>query len=274
MADTAHQRILAILDRRWIDMGGGREKTRKRELPPIAYDRSPCFFVQALPTDKAPKDVGVQYLTLMHKHPRSKLVVDPTTLAWHVIAPGGATYFICYWVQWNNHTVPLFEEFCRKAGRAYGALTPDRLIDLGTRKLSFLDCELVHEDDVKPEQPTDAEASEAARDVPAAARKMLRSKQAVREDLESESFRNDAAAHDHRLHERLRRKFVKRLQAVQKELSAEFGAPAETGDEDHDRIPVNGVIQYALWKVKGKELYLAASHEDVELPYALVLGTV
>lgn len=255
-------------------MGGGRGKTRKRELPPIAYDRSPCFFVQALPTDKAPEDVGVRYIGLMHGHPRFERYVLFNTLAYHVIVPGGETYFICRWSHWGKHSVSLFEEFCRKAGRAYGTLTPDRMIDLGTRKFSFFDCELVHEDDVKPKQPTDVETSEAARDVPAAVRKMLRSKKTAREDLEVESFRNDAAAHDHRLRERLRRKFIKRLKAIQTKLTAEFGAPAETGDDDHDRIPVNGVFQYALWKVKGKELYLAASHEDVELPYALVLGTV
>ena len=86
---STHQRILEMLDRRWIDMGGGREKLAKRNLPPHAYDRSPCFFVRALPTDVKPEDVGIQYIGLMCKHPRDKLVPGPTTLAWHVMAPGG-----------------------------------------------------------------------------------------------------------------------------------------------------------------------------------------
>jgi hypothetical protein len=43
---------------------------------------------------------------------------------------------------------------------------------------------------------------------------------------------------------------------------------------DDDLIPLNGVFRFAEWEVDGKKIFAAAAHEDRELPYLLVLGTV
>jgi hypothetical protein len=271
---TDHQQILDMLNQRWIDMGGGRQKLAKRNLPPIAYDQSPCFFVRALPSDRMLEDVGVQFGMLMHEHRHFNFSEIFHTLAWHVIVPGRKTYFICHWAHWGKHTVPLFQEFCRKAGREFGTLTPDRMIDLGTRQVSFFDCKVIHDRDIRPKQVTVKKTSEAARDVRAAARKLLRSRKPSQEELELEVFRNDQAAHDRELLERLRRKFAKRVKSIQKELTEELGPPAETGTGRHKDIPLGAVIQYAIWNIKGKRVYVAAHHEDIGLPFALILGRI
>jgi hypothetical protein len=39
-------------------------------------------------------------------------------------------------------------------------------------------------------------------------------------------------------------------------------------------MPLNGVFRFAIWKVKGKHLFVAAHHEDRGIPIVLVLGTV
>lgn len=274
---TTHQRVLERLNSRWIDFSS-RQKLPKRKLPAHAYDRIPSCFVRALPTDRKPADVAAQFIGVMHNHPRFKrpvecIVQSPTMLAWHVFTPDGVQYFICYWREWKKHTAALFTEFCEKTGRTCGVLLPDQTIDFGSRRVSYFDCNLVHEDDVRPRQSTSGEITEAGRDVVATARKLLRARTATRKDLEVETFCSDVAAHDAELNERLCRKFVKKASAIQKKLTAEFGTPAETGDAEHRRIPVNGVFQYAIWKTKGKTLFLAAHHEDTELPYAVVLGT-
>jgi hypothetical protein len=231
-------------------------------------------FVAALPADSTPEDVVADFIRTFHKHPRFSWSRVPSAMAWVAAAPTGQTFFLCRWVNWDKHTVALFREFCAKSGRACGLLAPDQTIDLGSRKISFFDCRLIHEDDIKPKQRTTRQTTAAGRDVVATARKLLRARKAACEELEHEGFRNDRAAHDDSLHEQLRRKFVRRLKAFEKKLAAQFGSPAETGADDQGRVTLNGVFRYAIWNVSARQLFLAAHHEDRELPYAIVLGTI
>ena len=207
---STHEKILEMLAARWIDMGGGRKTIRKRDLPPHSHDVCPAVIVQALPTDAKPGDVGVQFIGTCHAHPRFNMGCFPHQLAWHVVAPTGETYFITRWAHWDKHSLPLFCEFCAKVGRACGQFLPDRTIEIGDRKFSFVDCKLIHEDDITPRQPTIKKSGAAARNVVAAARKLLRSKKDVFEEVEYEEFRNDAADHDKKLHAQLQKKFTKR----------------------------------------------------------------
>ena len=46
----------------------------------------------------------------------------------------------------------------------------------------------------------------------------------------------------------------------------------ETGDDDRDFIPLGGVFHYAIWIVKNRKLFLAAAHEDRELPLWIKVG--
>ena len=50
--------------------------------------------------------------------------------------------------------------------------------------------------------------------------------------------------------------------------------PLGGGDDGHSVVPLCGVFRFAVWERDGRHLYLAAAHEDRELPYLLVMGTV
>jgi hypothetical protein len=231
-------------------------------------------FAAALPADSRPEDVVADFIRTFHKHSRFSWSRVPSAMAWLAVVPTGQTFFLCRWANWDKHTVALFREFCAKSGRACGLLAPNRTVDLGSGKISFFDCRLIHQDDIKPKQRTIRKTTAAGRDVVATARKLLRARKAVWEELEHEGFQNDRAAHDDDLHEQLRRKFIRRLKAIQKRLAAQFGSPVETGADDQSRVPLNGVFRYAIWNVSARQLFLAAHHEDRELPYAIVLGTI
>src|SRR5438045_2786542 len=86
------------------------------------------------------------------------------------------------------------------------------------------------------------------------------------EELRIHEFADDPAAHDDEQLERFYQDFSEDFDRAQTELSETYGAPVRTGNADDDVIPLNGVFRFAVWVIDGTELYLAAAHEDREVP--------
>ena len=267
----SHQEILTSIAERWID-NFGRGSIPKRRLPPHAYDPSPCLVVSVLPDDSGPSAATVQYFAASC---RSTCALDwpptPDAKFLYVVTPDGERFSINTWGNWRPDSAELFRKFCTASGRTCGVLGSDGMIAFGSTKISFFDCKLIEPKQSKRRQIKTV--TEAGKDVIGTAKKLMRSRKDVSKDLEYEDLQGDFAAHDDELHEKLQRKFVRRLKALQTELSVEFGPPNECGTTSHEKIHFGEVIQYAIWHRKTKVLFLVAFQDDRESPYSLVLGT-
>jgi hypothetical protein len=105
------------------------------------------------------------------------------------------------------------------------------------------------------------------------ARELLRQGDETLEELLIHEIRDDEEAHDDAAQDRLERDFVAAFDEALRRLRSAFGEPLRLGDEDDDVIPLCGVFRWAVWEPGGKTLFLAAAHEDREVPYLLMLGT-
>jgi len=106
------------------------------------------------------------------------------------------------------------------------------------------------------------------------AQKLLKQDEESFEDLRIHDFPDDESAHDDELTERLYAEFSAEVDAVQAELAKWYGPPARTGKKDDRRIPLGGVFRFALWKIAGRQIFVAAHHEDRGIPIVMWLGTV
>jgi hypothetical protein len=88
------------------------------------------------------------------------------------------------------------------------------------------------------------------------------------------SFRDDVEAYDDELQARVERDFVAAFDTAVADLTTEFGEPTRRGSADDSPIPLCGVFRFAVWAAEGHEWYLAAAHEDREMPYLLLVGIV
>src|SRR5262245_15733628 len=93
------------------------------------------------------------------------------------------------------------------------------------------------------------------------------------EELRMHDFPDNESAHDDELTERLHAEFTAEVGRVQAELSKEYGPPSRKGKADTRFIPLNGVFCYAIWQVAGRQLFVAAHHEDRGVPIVLWIGT-
>ena len=94
------------------------------------------------------------------------------------------------------------------------------------------------------------------------------------EELRIHWFEEDEEAHDDEAVERLYADFSSHFDGVEAMLSKPYGKPSRTGKEEDEVIALNGVFRFAIWPVGGKQLFLAAAHEDRGIPILLMLGTV
>jgi len=92
-------------------------------------------------------------------------------------------------------------------------------------------------------------------------------------DLVVHGFDDDFQAHDDDLQNALTDTFIREWNSAKDELSEEFGEPIEQGSGTTNDVPLNGILRFAKWKQGCRVLYLAASHEDRECHYLLMLGT-
>ena len=105
------------------------------------------------------------------------------------------------------------------------------------------------------------------------ANKVLRDGPGGLEEIRVHVFADDEAAHDNDRVEELYSEFGVDFERVQCELSSIYGQPTWAGCEDHDDIPMNGVFHFAMWKIGDQMLFVAAAHEDREVPILLMIGT-
>jgi len=102
--------------------------------------------------------------------------------------------------------------------------------------------------------------------------KVLQSPCSLKE-LRIHSFPDDPSAHDNDLVERLYQEFSADFDLARAELSEKYGPPTRTGNQSDPAIPLNGVFRFAIWEIDGSQLYIAAAHEDREIPILLVIGS-
>jgi hypothetical protein len=112
-----------------------------------------------------------------------------------------------------------------------------------------------------------------AKSVSALAKKALAAGKGAMEEARIHVFEDDMEAHDEEAVEGLHADFAKQFDKAVASLSKEYGKPARTGQEEDRAIPLNGVFRFATWKVGKLELFVAAAHEDTEVPIILMLGT-
>lgn len=105
------------------------------------------------------------------------------------------------------------------------------------------------------------------------ARRLLESPVAGLEEVRAYEFDDDEEAHDDERQEQLETEFSNAFNELVASVTSEFGHPTRTGQEDDDLIPLAGVFEFAIWQFADRVLFAAATHEDRELPYLLVLGT-
>ena len=93
------------------------------------------------------------------------------------------------------------------------------------------------------------------------------------EELHVHEFFDDEAAHDDDAIDNLYAEFTAECKQVVSELSKKYGKPSREGNEDNEVVELNGVFCFAIWVVGGRQLYVAAAHEDRGVPILLMLGT-
>ena len=105
------------------------------------------------------------------------------------------------------------------------------------------------------------------------ARKLLASTDDELMELRVHEFEDDESAHDDTTIARLYDDFAAEFDGVQSELVRAYGEPSRVGTEDDEAIPLNGVFRFAIWNIDGRQIFVAAAHEDRGVPILLMLGT-
>jgi hypothetical protein len=105
------------------------------------------------------------------------------------------------------------------------------------------------------------------------ARKLLAAPAGNIGELWVHPFASDEAAHDDAMQAQLERDFAAAFEAARSELAADFGPPLRFGEAAEDAVPLNGVFCAAVWSAGDRQLWLAAAHEDREMPFLLLMGT-
>jgi hypothetical protein len=104
------------------------------------------------------------------------------------------------------------------------------------------------------------------------ARKLLEGEAGL-EELRVHEFDEDASPDDGELIERLYKEFSSDFDRARAQLTKQYGTPIREGKEDDAAVLLNGVFRFAVWEVDGTELFLAAAHEDRDVPILLMMGT-
>lgn len=269
MIGPHHTRILDFLTGKPV---AAKSPKKKAKAKPHERTIKLCVLVRKLETDQKESDVGAQFLSQCKKHRRFDWSQVPTGFAWLAVSPEEQVYFIFYWNKSNAHTLPMFDEFCQKSGRAYGVLDVDYKCRVAEDEFSFLDCRLIHEDEyLKNVSRFDQRIPEEK--LVETAHRLLKLKKKQQEIVQEHVFLSDTESHDKKLKAQIQATFIKNSKSMQEKLNQEFGLPSEVGTSVHPLIPCNGVFDYALWETTKKRLYLAAIHEETELPIQLILGT-
>lgn len=244
----------------------------KRSLPAHAHEPSPNVLVLAQATDKTSLDLCSQFRR-KHWKPSFNPAHVPTDFAWQIVTPSQDRLLIFTWVNWLRNSRQMFEEFCRETKHEFGTLAPDGVIVMGSRRIAFRDCQLLHEDQFQS-RPVAMVKKQSATSIVAKAEKLLQGRKSQCTAVDCRELQDDEQAHDDELQLQLEKNFRANMAAYEKALRVKFGPPTEVGSDEHKSIPINGVLQHAIWAVGKKRLYLALSHEDRELPWVTYLGVI
>jgi hypothetical protein len=107
------------------------------------------------------------------------------------------------------------------------------------------------------------------------ARKCLSEPEEQLEALLIYQFKDDVDAHDDELQDHLKVEFKGEWKRATAEIALEFGeATIANTYFETEYVPLNGVYSASSWQIGKKRLFVAYAHEDRELPYLLVVGTV
>lgn len=270
VAAITHDEFLARLALPWVEIVPGRRTMARRNLPKHAHEPSPNVIVLAHPSDKTALDLCSQFRQ-KHWKPSFNSAHVPSDFAWQIVTPSEERVLIFTWVNWLRNSRQMFEAFCRETDHEFGTLTPDGVLVMASRRIPFRDCRLAHEDQFRPRPPVMVKR-QSAKSILAKAEELLKSRKSKFEDIDYRELYDDRETHDDELQRTLETSFRANMTSYEKVLSVKFGPPAEVGSDEHNFIPVNGVVRHAIWTVGKKRLYLALSHEDTELPWVISLG--
>ena len=107
------------------------------------------------------------------------------------------------------------------------------------------------------------------------ARKCLSATDKQLEALLIYQFKDDVAAHDDELQDHLQSEFEEEWKRATAEIAREFGAATIATSYDATKyVPLNGVGGASSWQIGKRRLFVAYAHEDRELPYLLIVGTI
>lgn len=260
--------LLRRLATPWIDMGGGRRSLPRKKLPSTAFDPSPNVVVIAREDELLGNTLSSAYLQQFEK-PLQNIAHVPTALAWQLVLPDKRRAFVFTWGNWKRNSLALFQKSLADQFRQHGRITSEGVVELDGGTIELRDCDIIHSDELESRKPV--RKILPAPDVVKAAQALVKGRRDAQKEIEIREF-DDEEAHDEELLARVKASFGRKLATCLKSLKAEYDEPADTGTDQHDGIPVNGVFRYALWSVGAKTLYLAASHEDIGLPCVLVVG--
>lgn len=265
-----HNRILDCLT--WTPDGSHKKRKSNSDPGPRGFR---CILVSPLDEDRIAEDVASAFGTWV-VGPRGRKFdwsFLPNWMAWRAISPQGNQYFIFQWTNPKRDTLALFAEFCEVTGRSYGLLKDDLTCAASREAFSFWDCKLVEEDVFRRRIQRLSQHIPAGRIVEFA-REILAKRKMMghRETLAEWEFLSDHETADRELQQHVEASFVEKFKDARKKLAKEFGVPAETGIEGHRDIPCNGVLEFAIWSVGRKRFYLAATHEERDVPVQLVMG--
>lgn len=91
-------------------------------------------------------------------------------------------------------------------------------------------------------------------------------------EIETRKLRRAVDARNDDLVQKLQRRVLTRLTSLQHLLAREFGDPIERGQGQHVAIPRGDTVQFAVWRVGKRTLYLAIAHGRRESPWIVLLG--
>jgi hypothetical protein len=265
-----HSDIQARIAATWLDIIPSRRKLAKRSLPPQAHECTPNVLVVALPTDKSNLDLCGQF-RLRHWKPGFDMAHIPSDFVWQIVTPGGQRLMLFTWTNWRRNSRKLFEDFCRETGRKFGTLTLDGAAIVGAETIPLGSCRLVHETELRA-RPALVVKAKSAKVLASKAEQFLKRRTGHFEAIDYREFHDEPEAHDDRMQESVEQMFRVNFAKYESALTDKYGSPTKGGSKGHRDIPINGVMQYQIWRVGSKSLYLALSHEDRELPWVIYLG--
>ena len=276
-SSPAHEHLIRGLSN--TPVAGSPKRSSKKSQVRTANWRY-CVLVSRLPTDRVPDDAVTDLIARFAKHRHFNWGRVPTTLAWLVVSPKKSEFIIWRWtrpdIERDRSAAMLCDEFCRVTGRTIAVIPADLNCHISTEKFSLNDCRLIHQDDLqeaanlKPAKRT----LEKKTSIIEVAERLLRRRGKQQATIDEREFLTDIEAHDSARVNRLYAQFVKRVGSLTKELTKEIRSARVYRRRPSSRNSVQWNLPLCDLENAHRRLYVAAIHEDTELPIQLLMGTI